>query len=87
MAYVKANSTLKYNTAMTTQKKVHKLGILCAQNDISESDIERMTRVKRFGKEAILDFVLDHGMKLKDCEEVFHRYDVLDLNMRQRRAR
>lgn len=84
MDYVKSTGTIKYNTAMATQKKVHKLGILCAQNDISESDIERMTRVKRFGKEAILDFVLDHGMKLKDCEEVFHRYDVLDLNMRRR---
>ncbi|MGN8807784.1 hypothetical protein ACTNED_00730 [Absicoccus porci] len=84
MAFVTGYDPIKYDTAMATQKKVKKLGILCTQNDISESDIERMTRIKRFGKEAILDFVLDHGMKLKDCEEVFRRYDVLDINMRRR---
>lgn len=66
--------TKRYENALYTQGKVQKLGIMCVQNDISESDLDIISRIKRYGKEDILSYVVDHCMNIKDCEEVYQKH-------------
>lgn len=66
--------TKRYENALNTQGKVQKLGIMCVQNDISESDLDIISRIKRYGKEDILSYIIDHSMSIKDCEEVYKKY-------------
>lgn len=73
--------TLEYmkkreKSAVDSKNRIKKLGVYCVQNDISEKEIERETRIKRFGKEEIIDYVLDHAMNLKQCEEVYKKHKI-----------
>lgn len=64
----------KYKKALDTQGKVQKLGILCVQNGITEFELDLISRIKRYGKEDILAYVVDHCMNIKDCEEVYQKH-------------
>ncbi len=64
----------KYKKALDTQSKVQKLGILCVQNGITEFELDLISRIKRYGKEDILSYIIDHSMSIKDCEEVYKKY-------------
>lgn len=66
----------KFDDARATESKIQKLGISCFQNGLTEADIERAIRIKRYGKEKIVEYALDHAMSLKDCEKVYQMYKV-----------
>ena len=74
MAINDACKMKRYKNALDTQSKVQKLGILCVQNGITEFELDMISRIKRYGKEEVLAYVVDHSMNIKDCEEVYQKH-------------
>lgn len=54
------------------------LGGLCIQYGISKPDLMRLDSIRKFGKQEILDYVIDHHMTLKSCKKVYEQSKAFD---------
>lgn len=54
------------------------LGGLCIQYGISKADLMRLDSIRKFGKQEILDYVIDHHMTMRSCEKVFEQSKAFD---------
>jgi hypothetical protein len=47
------------------------LGGLCIQYGLSKRDLMKLDQIKKYEKESILDYVIDHHMTMKSCEKIY----------------
>ena len=59
-------------------KRQMELGGLCIQYGISKADLMRLDSIRKFGKQEILDYVIDHHMTMGACEKVFEQSKAFD---------
>lgn len=54
------------------------LGGLCIQYGLAKADLMQMDSIRKFGKQEILDYVIDHHMTMRSCEKVFEQSKAFD---------
>ena len=54
------------------------LGGLCIQYGLAKADLMQMDSIRKFGKQEILDYVIDHHMTLKSCKKVYEQSKAFD---------
>ena len=47
------------------------LGGLCIQYGLSKRDLMKLDQIKKYEKENVLDYVIDHHMTMKSCEKIY----------------
>ena len=54
------------------------LGGLCIQYGLSKRDLMKLDQIKKYEKESILDYVIDHHMTIKACNKVYNASTAFD---------
>lgn len=48
------------------------LGGICIQYGLSKRDLMKLDQIKKYEKENVLDYLIDHHMTIKACEKVYN---------------
>lgn len=62
----KSREEQKKETSLTTNKKLHELGIICIQNELSKGDLFRMKKYKEYERE--IDYLIKNHITINDME-------------------
>lgn len=54
------------------------LGGLCIQYGLSKRDLMRMDSIRKYGKQGIVDYIIEHHMTLKSCKKVYEQSKAFD---------
>lgn len=54
------------------------LGGICIQYGLSKRDLMKFDQIKKYGKESVLDYLMDHHMTIKACEKVYNASTAFD---------
>lgn len=54
------------------------LGGICIQYGLSKRDLMKLDQIKKYEKESILDYVIDHHMTIKACNKVYNASTAFD---------
>lgn len=75
---VDSRSLAAFKAQEDNRKLQMALGGLCIQYGLSKRDLMKLDQVKKYGKESILDYVIEHHMTMKSCEKVFEQSKAFD---------
>lgn len=75
---VDSRSLAAFKAQEDNRKLQMALGGLCIQYGLSKRDLMKLDQVKKYGKESILDYVIDHHMTLKSCKKVYEQSKAFD---------
>ena len=53
-------------------KRQMELGGLCIQYGLSKRDLMKLDQIKKYEKENVLDYVIDHHMTMRSCEKIYN---------------
>lgn len=73
-----SRSLAAFKAQEDNRKLQMELGGLCIQYGLSKRDLMKLDQVKKYGKESILDYVIEHHMTMKSCEKVFEQSKAFD---------
>lgn len=59
-------------------KRQMELGGLCIQYGISKADLMRLDSIRKYGKQEIIDYVIDHHLTLKSCKKAYEQSKAFD---------
>lgn len=70
---VKGNLEQSQNRNPDDNRKLQmELGGLCIQYGLSKRDLMKLDQIKKYEKENILDYVIDHHITMKSCEKIYN---------------
>lgn len=75
---VGSSSLAAFKAQEDNRKLQMELGGLCIQYGLSKRDLMKLDQVKKYGKENILDYVIEHHMTLKSCKKVYEQSKAFD---------
>ena len=75
---VDSRSLAAFKAQDDNRKLQMELGGLCIQYGLSKRDLMKLDQVKKYGKENILDYVIEHHMTLKSCKKVYEQSKAFD---------
>lgn len=68
---VGSSSLAAFKAQDENRKLQMELGGLCIQYGLSKRDLMKLDQIKKYEKESILDYVINHHMTLKSCEKIY----------------
>ncbi|MDX8417904.1 hypothetical protein [Absicoccus intestinalis] len=68
---VDSRSLAAFKAQDENRKLQMELGGLCIQYGLSKRDLMNLDQIKKYEKESILDYVINHHMTLKSCEKIY----------------
>ena len=75
---VDSRSLAAFKAQDDNRKLQMELGGLCIQYGLSKRDLMKLDQVKKYGKENVLDYVIEHHMTLKSCKKVYEQSKAFD---------
>ena len=54
------------------------LGGLCIQYGLAKADLMQMDSIRKYGKQEIVDYIIEHHMTLKSCKKVYEQSRAFD---------
>lgn len=54
------------------------LGGICIQYGLSKRDLMQMDSIRKYGKQEIVDYIIEHHMTLKSCKKVYEQSKAFD---------
>lgn len=59
-------------------KRQMELGGLCIQYGLTKADLMQMDSIRKYGKQEIVDYIIEHHMTLKSCKKVYEQSKAFD---------
>lgn len=59
-------------------KRQMELGGLCIQYGLAKADLMQMDSIRKYGKQEIVDYIIEHHMTLKSCKKVYEQSKAFD---------
>lgn len=59
-------------------KRQMELGGLCIQYGFAKADLMQMDSIRKYGKQEIVDYIIEHHMTLKSCKKVYEQSKAFD---------
>lgn len=59
-------------------KRQMELGGLCIQYGLTKADLMQMDSIRKYGKQEIVDYIIEHHMSLKSCKKVYEQSKAFD---------
>lgn len=59
-------------------KRQMELGGLCIQYGLIKADLMQMDSIRKYGKQGIVDYIIEHHMTLKSCKKVYEQSKAFD---------
>lgn len=59
-------------------KRQMELGGLCIQYGLAKADLMQMDSIRKYGKQEIVDYIIEHHMALKSCKKVYEQSKAFD---------
>ena len=75
---VGSSSLAAFKEQEDNRKLQMELGGLCIRYGLSKRDLMKLDQIKKYEKENVLDYVIDHHMTMKSCEKVFEQSKAFD---------
>lgn len=66
-----SSSLAAFKAQEDNRKLQMELGGLCIQYGLSKRDLMKLDQVKKYGKESILDYVIEHHMTINACKKIY----------------
>ena len=67
-----------YQSQDDNRKLQMELGGLCIRYGLSKRDLMKLDQIKKYEKENVLDYVIDHHMTINACEKVYNASTAFD---------
>ncbi|WP_317313215.1 hypothetical protein [Absicoccus porci] len=75
---VGSSSLAAFKAQEDNRKLQMELGGICIQYGLSKRDLMKFDQIKKYGKESVLDYLMDHHMTIKACEKVYNASTAFD---------
>ncbi len=75
---VDSRSLAAFKELEDNRKLQMELGGLCIRYGLSKRDLMKLDQIKKYEKENVLDYVIDHHMTMGACEKVFEQSKAFD---------
>jgi hypothetical protein len=75
---VDSRSLAAFKEQEDNRKLQMELGGICIQYGLSKRDLMQMDSIRKYGKQEIVDYIIEHHMTLKSCEKVFEQSKAFD---------
>ena len=75
---VDSRSLAAFKAQDDNRKLQMELGGLCIQYGLSKRDLMQMDSIRKFGKQEIVDYIIEHHMTMGACEKVFEQSKAFD---------
>ena len=73
------SSSLAAFKAQEDNRKIQmELGGLCIRYGLSKRDLMKLDQIKKYEKENVLDYVIDHHMTMRSCEKIYNASTAFD---------
>lgn len=75
---VDSRSLAAFKAQDDNRKLQMELGGLCIQYGLSKRDLMKLDQIKKYEKENVLDYVIDHHMTMRSCEKIYNASTAFD---------
>lgn len=75
---VGSSSLAAFKEQEDNRKLQMELGGLCIQYGLSKRDLMKLDQIKKYEKENVLDYVIDHHMTMRSCEKIYNASTAFD---------
>lgn len=75
---VDSRSLAAFKAQDDNRKLQMELGGLCIQYGLSKRDLMQMDSIRKYGKQGIVDYIIEHHMTLKSCKKVYEQSKAFD---------
>lgn len=75
---VGSSSLAAFKAQEDNRKLQMELGGLCIQYGLSKRDLMKLDQIKKYEKENVLDYVIDHHMTMRSCKKAYEQSKAFD---------
>ena len=75
---VGSSSLAAFKAQEDNRKLQMELGGLCIRYGLSKRDLMKLDQIKKYEKESVLDYVIDHHMTMRSCEKIYNASAAFD---------
>jgi len=75
---VGSSSLAAFKAQEDNRKLQMELGGLCIQYGLSKRDLMKLDQIKKYEKENVLDYVIEHHMTMRSCEKIYNASTAFD---------
>lgn len=73
-----SSSLAAFKAQEDNRKLQMELGGLCIRYGLSKRDLMKLDQIKKYEKENVLDYVIDHHMTMRSCEKIYNASTAFD---------
>ncbi len=75
---VDGRSLAAFKEQEDNRKLQMELGGLCIQYGLTKADLMQMDSIRKYGKQELVDYIIEHHMTLKSCKKVYESSKAFD---------
>lgn len=72
------NKSSQNDIQKRNMKRQMELGGLCIQYGLTKADLMQMDSIRKYGKQELVDYIIEHHMTLKSCKKVYEQSKAFD---------